>query len=149
MKKLFFLAVTMVLATSCNLSRLITDSHHSKAYAPDLYLAPTCADLDVSETRITHFYIPSKIVAKAGVDNVINTAVREALMNNGNGDVIVGLQWQAKYNRRGKIESITIAGYPAKYTNFHKLTEEDLKPSLDGVTKPSGKPLLPKIFKKK
>ena len=67
------------------------------------------------------FFIPSKTVVIGGEENIINTAVREALLANGNADVLVGLEKQLKYNDKGEIESITVSGYPAKYVNFRSL----------------------------
>ena len=52
------------------------------------------------------------------MDNIIKTAVSEALAQNNNADVLVGLQKQIKYNKHGEIESIVITGYPAHYTNM-------------------------------
>ena len=40
------------------------------------------------------------------------------MLENGDADVLVGLETQVKYTNKGKVESITITGYPAKYVNF-------------------------------
>lgn len=127
MKRLFIIAVVAVLATSCNLSKFVSTGKHNTFSSSKPYVADVYADLEVSTTKISHFYIVPPTVAKVGYDNVVNTAVREALLSNGNGDVLVGLETQAKYNRRGLLESITVTGYPAKYVNFRRPTEEDLK----------------------
>jgi len=112
MKKLLFLSIVALFATGCNLTKLTNSATQKQP------IAAVFADLNVSPTKITHFYIPPKTVAVAGYDNVINSAIRDALLNNGDADVLVGLETQAKYNSKGEIESITISGYPAKYENF-------------------------------
>lgn len=71
--------------------------------------------------------MPSKTVVMGGYDNVINTAVREALLANGNADVLVALETQIKYDKEGQIESVTVTGYPAKYVNFRNPGDEYLK----------------------
>ena len=76
------------------------------------------ADLKVCTEKITYFMVPSKAVVQGGVENVIKTAVSEALVANGNGDVLVSLNCQIKYDRNGVPESITVTGYPASYVNF-------------------------------
>ena len=76
------------------------------------------ADLEVSPVKISHVFIPSKTVRKAGVDNVVNCAVQEALETNGNADVLVAIEKHIKYNDKGKVESVVVTGYPARYVNF-------------------------------
>jgi hypothetical protein len=84
------------------------------------------ADLDVSTTKISYFFLPSQTVVNGGFENVVNTAVREALIANGNADVLVALEQQVKYDANGKVESITVSGYPAKYVNFRNATSQDM-----------------------
>lgn len=127
MKKFLLISVVMMMTTSCNMSKLVSTGSHNTFSSSKPYVSHVYADLDVSTTKISHFYIVPATVSRGGYDNVVNTAVREALLNNGNGDVLVGLETQAKYNRKGILESITVTGYPAKYINFRRPTEEDLK----------------------
>ena len=76
--------------------------------------------------KISYFMIPSKTVQQGGENNVIKTAVREALLANGNADVLVGLNTQIKYDAKGQPESITVTGYPAKYVNFRSPSDEEI-----------------------
>ena len=124
MKKLILLSLAAIISASC--SMLINTSSYEKVntYKP---VAAVFADLNISPEKITYFNMPSKTVVKAGMQNVVNTAVREALIANGNADVLVGLETQIKYNKRGKIESITVTGYPARYVNFRNVGDEHLK----------------------
>ena len=129
MKKLSFLLSVAVVATltSCSLpTKLMNTSTHKEVKVAQPVTA-LFADLDVSPTKISFFLIPSKTVINGGEDNVINTAVREALLANGNADVLVGLEKQMKYNDKGQVESITVTGYPAKYVNFRSPGDEYLR----------------------
>lgn len=132
MKKSFFLMAiaTVVLMASCSLggpkSLVKTTATHTRISAATPVVA-VFADLDVSPNKISYFYIPSTTVAKGGFDNVVNAAVREALGNNDNADVLVGLESQVKYNDKGVIESITVTGYPAKYVNFRNAGDDYLR----------------------
>ena len=124
MKKLFILAVVAIAAASCASQAKLTNT---ATHQPINVIAPTTmvfADLDVSPEKITHLYIPSKTVINGGLDNVIDSAVAEALQANGNADVLVGIQKQIKYNNEGQIESVVITGYPAKYTNFRNPSDD-------------------------
>lgn len=130
MKKLCFLALAAVLFASCSVTtpkaKIISSATHKKVSPSQLVVTPVAADLKVESKKITFFYIPSQLVANGGKDNVINTAIQEALISNGNADVLVGVETQIKYRVSGEVESITVSGYPAKYINFRQATEEDL-----------------------
>lgn len=123
MKKLVLLIATAALVASCGVSmpkpepKLVGTATHTKVSVVQPVVA-VFADLEVSPKKISFFYLPSKTVVKGGVDNVIDSAVREALASNGDADVLVGLETQVKYNAEGEAESITVSGYPAKYVNF-------------------------------
>lgn len=105
-------------------------------------VAAVLADLEVSPEKILFLYIPSNTVLQGGEANVINSAVREALLSNGNADVLVALEKQVKYGPNGKIESITVTGYPAKYVNFRSPGDDYLRsmqPQTDGGKKQDAK----------
>ena len=128
---------TVVLMASCSLggpkSLVKTTATHTRISAATPVVA-VFADLDVWPNKISYFYIPSTTVAKGGFDNVVNAAVREALGNNDNADVLVGREFQVKYYDKGVIESITVTGYPAKYVNFRNATKEDLDLARDAAS---------------
>jgi hypothetical protein len=126
MKKVFFLVVaTAILAGCASSSRLVSTARELdfKGMKP-VTVTDVIADLDISTNKITYLYIPSKAANNAGSDNVVKTAIREALVSNGNADVLVGLDSQIKYASDNTIESITITGYPAKYVNFRSVNEK-------------------------
>lgn len=142
MKRLLLFFVTVVMATSCASSaKLINSATYSKAKAVQP-VAALYADLKVSPTKISFFHIPSKTVVMGGYDNVINTAVREALASNGNADVLVALETQVKYNSVGEIESVTVTGYPATYTNFRSPSDEVLSTMVNTSAAPAGNSLM-------
>jgi hypothetical protein len=140
MKKIIFFALAMAMFASCaptvqvveapattpKYTRLMSTST-DLAYKnmKPVSVTELIADLDVlTPEKITYFYIPSKSVLNGGHQNVIETAIREALIENNNADVLVGLETQIKYASSGEIESITITGYPARYVNFRSVNEE-------------------------
>lgn len=84
---------------------------------------PLIADLKVSSEKISFPLLPSDALLKTDVDNIINTAVREALKVHDNSDVLIGMEYQIKYGDMGVIESVTVTGYPAKYVNFRHPSE--------------------------
>ena len=112
--------------TGCSAPAKLMNSSTSAKPVVAPVVAAVFADLEVSPEKITYFMMPSKSVANGGYDNVINTAVREALLANGNADVLVALETQVKYDSEGRVESVTITGYPAKYVNFRNPGDEYL-----------------------
>lgn len=124
MKKLLLFAVaSTVLLTGCSITMSQTNIVKIKESKP-IKVTNVMADLEVSPNKVTYMYLPSKSVNKAGYKNVIETAVREALIENGNADVMVHLDKQLKLDAKGKIISIVISGYPAKYVKFRSLDEK-------------------------
>ena len=128
MKKLVILSVlsTMIVAGCAPVTKLTNTATHKRVNVLEPVVA-VFADLDVAPAKISFFYIPSKTVVNAGTDNVIDSAVHEALLANGNADVLVGLEKQIKYTPEGQIESITVTGYPAKYVNFRSPGDDYLR----------------------
>lgn len=126
-KTLLPLLVIAISVVSCSSpAKLINSSTHKKVSLAEPIVA-VFADLDVSPEKITYFMMPSKTVIGGGYDNVVSTAVREALIANGNADVLVALETQVKYGTDGQIESVTVSGYPAKYVNFRNPGDDYLK----------------------
>lgn len=117
MKKLFVLIGAVCALSSCQTIRS-TATHKAVDIQP---IGALIADLEVSPNRISYTMIPHRRVQRGGFENVKSTAIREALKNNGGGDVLVGLEVQTKSVRFliwRLITSITVSGYPAKYKNF-------------------------------
>ena len=140
------MAVAIATMVSCGISaggpKLVSTATYQKmSFQP--YVTPVQVDLEVSPKKITYFMLVSESVRMGGFDNVVSTAVKEALESNGNADVIVGLQTQTKYNDKGEIESINISGFPAKYVNFRSNSTLPLvqqkEESAGGMSLPFGK----------
>jgi hypothetical protein len=128
MKKFFILSVlASAMFVSCSVPTKLTNTATSNKVSVLDTVVAVFADLDVSPTKISFFYIPSKTIVSAGAENVVNSAIREALIANGNADVLVGLESQIKYSGDGSIESITVTGYPAKYINFRSPGDDYLR----------------------
>jgi hypothetical protein len=136
MKKLNFCLMLAVAAlfVGCSTVNQVTETQSARLINTATYtgvsivrpITGVLADLEVASEKILFLYIPSNTVLQGGEENVINSAVREALLSNGNADVLVALEKQIKYNQNGKIESITVTGYPAKYVNFRSPGDEYL-----------------------
>lgn len=148
MKRLLFIALGTVLLCSCTSTKLVNSATHKKIEFVQPVVA-VFADLKVKEEKITYFMIPSRTVVDAGYDNVINTAVREALLTNDNADVLVGLETQVKYNAEGRIESVMVTGYPARYINFRSPSDQYLETSTTSVSSTSTTPFSSLSSKKK
>lgn len=123
MKKLLLLAVLALSITSCGVLMNTSTNRDFNVNTP--YAVPVIVDLDISENKIMHTYVPPRSVRNAGTKNTVNTAIREALFANGDADVLVGPETQIKYNFIGQITSVVVTGYPAKYKNFRNLSEKE------------------------
>lgn len=127
MKKRFLpIVVAALTMTSCSIvSKTATTRDVTAPLA-----AAVIGDLDVSNQKITYTLIPPQKIRRGGLQNCINTAISEALANNGGGDVLIETQ-KAIVERYGfggrKIKSVTVTGYPAKYKNFRAADEETVK----------------------
>jgi ABC-type Fe3+-hydroxamate transport system substrate-binding protein len=126
MKKLIVLAIAAVLMSSCT---TITKTATSKPVKTEV-ITSVLADLDVSPDKVTYYYVPTNAVHKAGVKNILNSAIREALAANGDADVFVGLEYEVKSKRYlflfTVVERIVISGYPAKYKNFRSPSDDKI-----------------------
>jgi hypothetical protein len=135
MKKLsFFLLVLLAIsATSCKMIGVSATTQHPATYIN----TATVADLEVSNERISFTFQASAAVRRGGTQNVIKTAVREALRVNGGGDLLVDMEYITVSGSPffsyifgiSPIKEVTVSGYPAKYTNFHNLDDSIWAPT--------------------
>ena len=132
MKKLYwFLLVVFVVGLSACKSARSTATYQDPI---NTLRTVTVADLEVAETRISYTYRPSYAVRLGGSQNVIKTAVQEALKAYGSGDILIGLEYTTisrwtLFPFLSPIREITVTGRPAKYTNFHSLPENIWAPT--------------------
>jgi hypothetical protein len=126
MKKISFILAVALTATLSSCSFMSTTAKLTSTATIVQPITAVFADLKVSSKKIVYVYTPNQSVIAGGTNNAINTAVREALLANGNADVLVGIEKLIKYDEDGEIASITITGYPAKYVNFRSPSDEYL-----------------------
>ena len=132
MKKLYwFLLVVFVVGLSACKSARSTATYQDPI---NTLRTVTVADLEVAETRISYTYRPSYAVRLGGSQNVIKTAVQEALKAHGTGDILIGLEYTTisrwtVFPFLSPIREITVTGRPAKYVNFHSLPEKIWAPT--------------------
>lgn len=116
MKKVIISAavlMALMASTSCS---TVKKTSTTQDVATEL-TSDNTAGLAVSNQKISFYYKVPKSVRRGGNKSIIATAVSEALKANGNADVMVHMQYDARY-KRGKIREITVTGYPAAYKNF-------------------------------
>ena len=114
---------TTTTSTPPSKSRLLNSATYRSISVDTPVTPPLIADLKVSSKKISHTLIPSKALLKTDVQNIIRSAVKEALNKNEDADVLIGMEYQLKYDDLGVLESVTVTGYPAKYTNFRHPSE--------------------------
>ena len=121
-KALFFLSIAL-LAVSCT---TVTKTATTEKLPASFYNA-TVADREVAPERITYTMTPSTPLRRAGLSNVKQAAINEALQKNGNADVLVEPEFVVVQKTRFlapiKIIQVTVSGRPAKYTGFHSLND--------------------------
>ncbi len=131
MKKLLVVMAVAACALFSSCSTTFKTATTRQVSAP--IVAAAIADLDVTGSKITYTYTPPKGIWIAGVGNCINAAVSEALQNAGQGaDVLVEMQYTLVMKRSfgktaGKVKSITVTGYPARYKNFRSADPQSLQ----------------------
>ena len=108
----------MVVAVSCGTtsSLAVKNSATYTNGAAELFVTPVLADLKVSSAKITYTMSINDEVGHFGMNNIIATAVKEALKAYG-ADVLVGMETSVIY-KSDVATSITITGFPANYVNF-------------------------------
>lgn len=87
----------------------------------------TVADLRVTDHRVTYTMTPTKEIQRAGLNNVKQAALQEALTKNGNADVMVEPEYvismKNKFLLGKEVTSVTVTGRPAYYENFRTLND--------------------------
>ena len=129
MKKFFFLTLAVLTLSACGGAAKLVNTATYEKMAVQPYVTPIQVDLEVSPTKIEYFMNVTNNVLMGGYDNVVATAVKEALEANGDYDVLVGLQTQVKYSDNGAMVSILVSGFPAKYVNFRNCETMPLTPA--------------------
>jgi len=127
MKRIYiFLIGLLFLSTSCNIYRY--EEHQSRVVnlGGNGVITSTTADLNVSETRISHTETFAHEETENDVD--INYAKKYTLSSaliKHNADVLVGILYDVTTNEQNDKVSVTVTGYPATYVNFRNTSSED------------------------
>lgn len=131
MKKVVILiASAIAVLSSCSTPAKLISTSNSENATVSFQTTAVIADIQVSETKLSFLYVPSKTVIAGGKDNIIQTAVREALLSVGKEyDVLVAKETQVKYDSKSNVESVLVTGYPGKYVNWRSSEEPVVKES--------------------
>ena len=122
MKKLFCIVGLSLLFVSC----MTTTKTAKTADLSASLLSATVADLEVSPERITFTTTPDIAVSRGGLENVKQAATQQALLENGNADVLVDANYSVTTTRFlifNWVSSVTVTGHPATYKNFRSLND--------------------------
>ena len=124
MKRFLIFAVIMLCLSSCALHRSTSATKNFVSKSP--LEAPVVADLKVGE-KITYVYQP-EVNQKRRLtrQQLLEEAVAEALLKNGNADVLLQPQYTFYYIEGQKFYKVIVSGYPATYFNFRNASSEDL-----------------------
>lgn len=128
-KSLLFLCAVVIMLCSCTtVKQSATTQQVANQIKSGVY-----AQLNVSSQKISYTYYPTSKVRRGGITNCVNAAISEALRSNGNADVLVQTE-EVVIQHKGflskKIKSVTVTGFPAKYTNFESIDLETIKESM-------------------
>lgn len=132
LKFTFALLVAMIFA-SCSTTKISYEEYMTRQAEPVMinpYIAPTIADLDISETKETvNETFKNDLTLKSKFDNKSVEAWKEAtlakMMKEFNSDVIVAPSYNITTSKDMKNITVEISGYPAKYVNFRSLSVAD------------------------
>ncbi len=127
MKKILLILLAVAGMTSCSTVRKTATQRD--VVAP--LAAAVISDLDVSNQKISYTYVPPRAVRRGGFANCKNAAIREALAQYGDADVLVETQEVTVIrNFMRRIQSITVTGYPAKYKNFRSADDATVQAAI-------------------
>ena len=127
--KFFVGAIAIVSCVSCSTMTYTMSDARSIEPVQNVMVSPVIADMQVSETKVElKETLPIRL--KSAVGN-LNSVVQEykerlisKLLNKENADVLIGTLVEVVTNDKGYLV-MTVKGYPAKYINFHTVTEKD------------------------
>ena len=123
MKKIIFIAAVVMIASSCGSTTMVTRTAKSGNLSYSAIAATVTSDLKVSETKVTgEATNPDSFFPQSEMEK---TAVADALKKV-DADILIEPQYEYK-RVDGKLVSVKVSGYPAKYTNFRSVTPEDVE----------------------
>ena len=131
--KFTFMLLAVMIFTSCTTTKISYEEYMTRQAEPVMinpYIAPTIADLEISETKETvNETFKNDLTLKSKFDNKSVEAWKEAtlakMMREFNSDVIVAPTYNVTTSKDMKNITVEISGYPAKYVNFRSLSVAD------------------------
>ncbi len=128
MKKIFLFTVIALGAclSACKApsSMYSTRTARTQEMPVETWSSWTTADLEVSDQRVKlTVAVPQNDNMMVSVEQYKENAVGE-LLEKSNADVLVNPLFKLDY-RNGRLESITVSGYPAKHRNFRTISYEE------------------------
>lgn len=120
--KLLFILVAAVGLASCSTTKRTATTI---AIETSVVQYPTVADLEIGERKVMKKVTWSSLFSMTSYGTRKGNTIAELVAESG-ADVLVEPQFIHKSNMLGHHE-LTVIGFPAKYKNFRKATEADLK----------------------
>lgn len=122
MKKIILIAAAVIAVSSCGSTTMVTRTAKSGELSYLTMATTITSELKVSETKVTgEANNPNSFFGQGELEK---TAVADALKKV---DADILLEPQYEYKRvDGKLVSVKVSGYPARYTNFRPITSEDV-----------------------
>lgn len=120
MKKLFILMAAAVALSACSKQVFKTHTARTTSIPAKTESMVNVSDLEVSEVKTTGS-CSDKILSKKQKEE---NAIANALLKTG-ADILVEPRYTYNYNKKGKLTSVEVSGYPARYKQFRSVTRED------------------------
>lgn len=123
MKKIKYLLMGLAGLLMCS----CTSVKHTATVAPveAKVVNFTVADMDVSSKKVSKTYSWNYNPFKKENISTIKTNTTAALLDENGADVLLEPQYIVEQRGFLRGGSVTVIGFPAKYKNFHKMTQEE------------------------
>ncbi len=120
MKKLFILMAAAVALSACSKQVFKTHTARVAGVPAKMESMTNISDLEVSEVKVTGSSSDKILSKKQKEENAIANALQKT-----GADILVEPQFTYTYNKKGKLTSVEVSGYPARYKQFRSVTRED------------------------
>lgn len=119
MKKLFILMAAAVALSACSKQVFKTHTARTTSIPATTESIANVSDLDVSEDKVTGSSTGKMLSKKQKEGNAIANALQKT-----GADILVEPQFTYTYNKKGKLTSVEVSGYPARFRNFRNVVIE-------------------------
>lgn len=120
MKKCFYLAAVVCLACSCSKQAYQHYTARTAAIPTAVESLANVSDLEVTEHRVTGESTGKMLSKKQKELNAVADALRKA----GGADVLLEPLYTYQYDKKNRLTSVTVTGYPARFRNFRTAVVE-------------------------